>query len=238
MNELIKIQTNFKDKKINIFKCAMIMDTENYQPQKIKIPIIDANHHDLLEIISYNEIGEIWIAADLLTNDQIREAIDKFSKMPADLHILSSGKNNTVFDKYFKLPLIEHENELFKLPDLEYDAEFSISSKNICDILSQMSLFGDVVNFKCNDDGINILTDGLSGEMLVKLPINEISEYSIVEEEEIDVSYSLTYVNKMILTNKLSSEIEFCLIKDAPMKVKYSLDNESYLIFYIAPKIS
>ena len=170
------------------------------------------------------------------TNLFVKYSVDDPDNLLID--ILSSGKNNTVFDKYFKLPLIEHENELFKLPDLEYDAEFSIPSKNICDILSQMSLFGDVVNFKCNDDGINILTNGLSGEMLVKLPINEITEYSIVEEEEIDVSYSLSYINKMILTNKLSSEIEFCLITDAPMKVKYSLDNASYLIFYIAPKIS
>jgi putative colanic acid biosynthesis UDP-glucose lipid carrier transferase len=44
------------------------------------------------KIVSYNEIGEIWIVADLLTNDQIREAINKFSKIPINLHILSSGK--------------------------------------------------------------------------------------------------------------------------------------------------
>lgn len=169
------------------------------------------------------------------TNLFIMYSVDDPDNLLID--ILSSGKNNTVFDKHFKLPLVEYENEVFQLPDLEYDAEFSIPSKNICDILSQMSLFGDVVNFKCNDDGIHILTNGLSGEMLVKLPINEITEYSVVEEEEIDVSYSLSYINKMILTNKLSTEIEFCLIKDAPMKVKYSLDNDSYLIFYIAPKI-
>lgn len=92
MNEITKIQTNFKDKKINVFKCIMIIDSENYKYQKIKIPIIDANHHDLLEIVSYNEIGEIWIVADLLTKDQIREAINKFSKLPINLHILSSGK--------------------------------------------------------------------------------------------------------------------------------------------------
>jgi len=92
MNEITKIQTNFKDKKINVFKCIMVIDSENYKYQKIKIPIIDANHHDLLEIVSYNEIGEIWIVADLLTKDQIREAINKFSKLPINLHILSSGK--------------------------------------------------------------------------------------------------------------------------------------------------
>jgi putative colanic acid biosynthesis UDP-glucose lipid carrier transferase len=107
MNEITKIQTNFKDKKINIFKCIMIIDSENYQYQKIKIPIIDANHHDLLEIVSYNEIGEIWIVANLLTNDQIREAINKFSKMPINLHVLSSGKilnmNKplTIYQNYF-----------------------------------------------------------------------------------------------------------------------------------------
>lgn len=94
INELTKIQTNFKDNKINIFKCLMIMDLESYQVQQIKskIPVIDSNHHDLLEIVSYNQIGEIWIVADLLTNNQISEAINKFSKMPVNLHILSSRK--------------------------------------------------------------------------------------------------------------------------------------------------
>ena len=94
INELTKIQTNFKDNKINIFKCLMIMDLESYQVQQIKskIPVIDSNHQDLLEIVSYNQIGEIWIVGDLLTNNQISEAINKFSKMPVNLHILSSRK--------------------------------------------------------------------------------------------------------------------------------------------------
>jgi putative colanic acid biosynthesis UDP-glucose lipid carrier transferase len=109
IDELTKLQKNFKDKKINIFKCIMAADINNepFNKLKSKIPVINPNHHDLLEIISYNEIAEVWILADLLTNNQVREAINKFSKMPVNFHVLSSrkilnmNKPLTIYQNYF-----------------------------------------------------------------------------------------------------------------------------------------
>jgi hypothetical protein len=153
------------------------------------------------------------------------------------IDIIYDEKTLSNFDKHFKLPLVDFDNELFKLPDTEYDAEFAIPSKTICDIVSQMAFFGDNLNIKCSEDAVHILTNGISGEMLVDIPINELNEYSIVENEVIDLSYSIQYVHKMCLTNKLSSDIEFSISSEYPMKIKYNLGTNSYLTFYIAPKI-
>jgi proliferating cell nuclear antigen len=74
--------------------------------------------------------------------------------------------------------------------------------------------------------------------MLVNIPIEDLTEYSIVEGGEINLSYSLNYIYKMCLTNKLSNEIIFNISEEYPMKIQYDLGDESYMIFFIAPKIS
>jgi DNA polymerase III sliding clamp (beta) subunit (PCNA family) len=74
--------------------------------------------------------------------------------------------------------------------------------------------------------------------MTVDIPIDDLSCYSIVEGEEILLTYSLGYINKMCITNKLSNDIEFYLGNDMPMKINYNLGDDSYIMFFIAPKIN
>ena len=119
----------------------------------------------------------------------------------------------------------------------DYDAEFSIGSKKICEISSQMLLFGNDINFKCFQDQIHLITNGTNGEMLVKVPIDDLNEYSIIEDEIVNIMYSLTYIDKMCLSNKLTDEILFSLSKEFPMKIKYDLGDESSIVFYIDSKI-
>jgi proliferating cell nuclear antigen PCNA len=141
------------------------------------------------------------------------------------------------FNKYFKIPLIEYDYEELSIPVVDYDAEFSISAKKLCDIFSQMATFGDDIQVHCTEEKIDLVTNGITGEMLVKIPIDDLTEYSIVEDEEIELTYSLTNINKMCLTNKLSSEIQILISKEFPMKIIYDLGENSNLIFYIAPKV-
>jgi len=141
------------------------------------------------------------------------------------------------FNKYFKIPLCDYDYEEMSIPQSEYDAEFSISSKKICEIMGQMALFGSDINIKCSEEKIDLVTNGITGEMLVNIPIQDLTEYSIIEEQIIDLTYSLTYIHKMCLTNKLSNEIEFFICDNCPMKIKYDLGDESTFMFFIAPKI-
>jgi proliferating cell nuclear antigen len=144
---------------------------------------------------------------------------------------------NTDFNRYFQLPLIDLELESYQIPDMEYDADFTINSKQFNDIMSQLMLFGDILNINCNENEFNLESNGDNGKMKVALPIHDLVEFSITEGENINLSYSLNYINKMCLTNKLSKDIEISLTNDYPIKIKYSLGNDSCAIFYIAPKI-
>jgi proliferating cell nuclear antigen len=105
-------------------------------------------------------------------------------------------------------------------------------------MLSQLSNFGDNLNIKCSENCLDFKASDNSVEMRVNISIDDMSSYAIVEDEEINLTYSLIYISKMCITNKLTDEIEFSLSNESPMKINYNLGDDSSLIFYIAPKLS
>jgi proliferating cell nuclear antigen PCNA len=141
------------------------------------------------------------------------------------------------FDKFFKIPLVELDADLLNIPDVDYDAEFSIPSKKICEIASQLLIFGETMNVKCSEEKIDLSSNNENGEMTVNIPIDDLSEFSISEGETIDLYYSLNYIQKMCLTTKLSSEIGFSISAEFPMRIKYDLGEDSTVSFFIASKI-
>lgn len=156
------------------------------------------------------------------------------------LHItfISEEVKKGDFKKSFKMPLMEYDYEEMNIPSTDYDAEFSLSSKQITDMFNQLSNFGSDIIINCTEEDINLNTNGVTGEMRVDIPIDDLSSYSIVEGEEIKLTYSLNYINKMCITNKLSNDIEFSLSNDRPMKISYNLGDDSLMVFYIAPKMN
>jgi proliferating cell nuclear antigen PCNA len=157
---------------------------------------------------------------------------------PDHFHIdLKTDNTSTTFDKFFKIPLADLELELLTIPSVEYDAEFSIPSKKMNELCSQLFMFGTVINIQCTEEKIDISSSGTMGEMMVNIPIDDLSEYSISEGEVIKLSYSLSYVYKMCLTTKLSGDIQFSISANSPMRIKYDLGEDSVFLFFIAPKV-
>jgi proliferating cell nuclear antigen PCNA len=124
------------------------------------------------------------------------------------------------------------------IPNVDYDAEFSLSSKQISDMFSQLNNFGSDIIINCSQDDISLTTNGVTGEMRVDIPIDDLTSYSIVEGEEVILTYSLSYINKMCITNKLSTDIDFSLSNECPMKISYDLGDGSLMVFFIAPKMN
>jgi len=141
------------------------------------------------------------------------------------------------FNRHFHMPLVDLEMDLLHIPDVEYDAEFTVNSKKICEIISQLTLFGDTMEIKCTEETIDLISSGVLGKMLVNIPIDDLAEYGINEGETVELAYSISYIHKMCATTKLSSDVSFSISASYPMRIKYDLGNESYVTFYLAPKI-
>ena len=163
---------------------------------------------------------------------------DSNNQLCIDFIYDSEKKEKGEFKKFFTMPLVDYDYTELTIPDVDYEADFSISSKQIADIFSQLGNFGNDINVKCTEECIHLITNGVTGEMRVDIPTDDLTSYSIIEDEEINLSYSLIYINKMCITNKLSSDIDFSISKDLPMKISYNLGDDSCMVFYIAPKIS
>lgn len=154
------------------------------------------------------------------------------------IKIINDEENSVNYNKYFTIPLIDLDYEQMTIPKTEYDAEFTLPAKKITDIISQLSNFGDDINIKCSQYCIDFTSKGDLGEMRVNIPVDDIPSLSIIENEVINLNYSLNYISKMCISNKLTNDIDFSLSNDTPLKIHYNLGNYSWLTFYIAPKAS
>ena len=247
-----------KDTFISLFqllKTAASVICINFNKDHIYIQGMDKSHICLFDIKIFSSWFDIYEVLDddesvISLSSQFFHNIISMTQEKHELKIHYEGNPDSVFidlvcdadgcdyNKYFKLPLTDFEPEILNVPEVEYDAEFSISAKKICELCNQLLIFGEIMNVKCNEDKIDLVSTGVGGEMSVNIPIDDLNEFSISEGEFIDLSYSLNYISKMCLTSKLSSEVAFSISKNYPLRIKYDLGSESYAMFYMAPRIN
>jgi len=156
-----------------------------------------------------------------------------------NINLVNNQNVKGEYNTYFTIPLADVDMDILNIPDdIDYDAEFSINAKKMHEITSQLSLFGDTMNIQCSEEKMDICASGVLGKMVVNVPIDDLDEFSISEGDEIDLHYSINYVHKMCMTTKLSADISISISDKFPMKIKYDLGNNSFVTFYIAPKIN
>ena len=56
--------------------------------------------------------------------------------------------------------------------------------------------------------------------------------------EPVALTFSLKYLVNFCKASGLSSSVKLCLSNEVPLLVEYALANNSYLRFYLAPKVS
>ena len=257
----MKIQINDKKKKdlfvslFQVLKNCSTLICITFENELAHIQGMDKSHVCLFDVklnknwfTNYDIIKSTKICFDstvfhsiIATKSDNQDLVIKLSENNQDiLHInfeFNESKKGD-FKKSFKMPLVEYEYEEMNIPNVDYDAEFSLSSKQISDMFSQLNNFGSDIIINCSQDDISLTTNGVTGEMRVDIPIDDLTSYSIVEGEEVILTYSLSYINKMCITNKLSTDIDFSLSNECPMKISYDLGDGSLMIFFIAPKMN
>ena len=259
----MKIQISDKKKKetfVSLFQilknCSSIIN-KKFNSESLHIQGMDKSHICLFDVkinSSWFNSFEITKNINLSFDSSVFYSIVSTKSDSQDLIITMEDDNEDIihitfipqekeskkgdFKKFFKMPLTEYEYDEMVIPALEYDAEFSLSSKQISDMFSQLSNFGNDIIIKCSEEEISLTTNGVTGEMRVDIPIDDLSGYSIIEGEDIVLTYSLSYINKMCITSKLSNDIEFSLSNNCPMKISYDLGDNSLLQFFMAPKMN
>ena len=257
----MKIQISDKKKKdvfVSLFQvlknCSTLISIK-FETEVVHIQGMDKSHVCLFDV----KLNKTWFTEYSVINStkicfdsNVFHSIIATKSDNQDLIITLSDNNQDIlninfdsaelkkgdFKKSFKMPLAEYEYEEMNIPNVDYDAEFSLSSKQISDMFSQLSNFGTDIIVKCSESDISLTTNGVTGEMRVEIPIDDLTSYSVIEGEEVVLTYSLAYINKMCITNKLSTDVEFSLSNECPMKICYNLGDDSLMVFFIAPKMN
>jgi hypothetical protein len=59
---------------------------------------------------------------------------------------------------------------------MEYEVDFSMDSKKMCEIMNQLLVFGTDLEITCSEEKIQLGTNGISGNMMVNIPLNDLKE--------------------------------------------------------------
>jgi hypothetical protein len=126
-----------------------------------------------------------------------------------------------------------------EIPVIDYSAEFSLSSVNFSNIVSQLKLFGDTMEIECSETNIILYSSGIeNGKMSVEINIDDLTEFSINEGDELNISFGLSYLHNICAFHKLTKEIELKICNNYPLCATYTIGDGASLKCYLAPKVS
>jgi proliferating cell nuclear antigen len=156
--------------------------------------------------------------------------------------IVPETKPNTaslsVFEKHFEIPLIDIDSEYMSIPEIEYQAEFSLSSVYFADMMSQLKIFGDTMEIECSEDSIVLYSKSQdNGKMSVDIKIDNLTSFEIEEAASLKLSYSLNYLHHICAFHRLSKYVEVKLCNEYPLQISYKLGKDAVLALYLAPKM-
>jgi proliferating cell nuclear antigen len=173
-----------------------------------------------------------------LKNDTIEMKFEDESN-PDKLFVnfLNNKEKKGSFDHFFEINLIDVDEDNLGIPEVDYDVEFSIDSKKLIEVLSELNTFGSDLNIVCSEEIVELNSKGDSTKLKVDIPIDDLNEYAISEGEKINISFSLTHICKMCSSTKISPNINVCISAEYPMVFKYDLGEESRVSFFVAPKV-
>ncbi len=154
------------------------------------------------------------------------------------INFLNGKENKGVFDHFFELNLIDVDEDNLEIPEVDYDVEFKIETKKFVEVLSELNTIGQNLNITCSESEVKLNATGDTTKLNINIPVENLEEYAIAEDEIIDISFSLSHLCKMCVSIKISSTINISMSREYPMSLLYDLGDDSNILFFIAPKIS
>lgn len=155
-------------------------------------------------------------------------------KLDIAFETINDCKNE--FNKYYEIPMVEIDSEILNIPDTEYTLDVEMNSKSFKKIVDELSSLGDTVTFNCDENEMNVLTKSMEGNMNVKISFDQINVYSIEEGSDVSASFTLKYIKSISLLTKLTEVTHIHISNDIPLLIKYDLNDDSHVRFFLAPQ--
>ena len=244
-----KFAAIFRYLKINIQEVNLIFEDE-----RLYIQGMDSSHIGLFELVlkknwfeKYEVVGGATLGINCEIFHKMLNCLDKkqkisleFDKECDNLDIAFQSDEKGIINKHFELPLLDIYAQLLGIPPVDYTVDLQLRGSVFEKIIEQLSIFADTVKISCSEEKVSLKTTKesslLIGQMEARIGFEDMTEYLIEEEETISLAFSLKYLNWMVQFSQLSEIMNIHLIEDLPLKIKYNLEGDSYIQFFLAPQ--
>merc|ERR1711933_45359 len=152
-----------------------------------------------------------------------------------------SGADDRIAD--FDLKLMQIESEHMEIPEQQYKVMAKLPSGEFQRICRDLKEFGETMQVKASKEGITFSVQGDAGGGNVMLKPREAEKaedrVALTVQEPVTATFALRYLVNFAKAAPLSGGVELGLGPDAPLLVRYSLENadNGHMQFYLTPKI-
>jgi len=143
----------------------------------------------------------------------------------------------------FDLKLMQIESEHMEIPEQQYKVVAKLPSAEFQRICRDLREFGETMHVKATKEGITFSVKGDMGTGNVMLKPRESEKpedrVALTVHEPVTATFALRYLVCFSKAAPLCGSVELGLGPEAPLLVKYDLDNadNGHMKFYLAPKI-
>jgi len=207
---------------------SMMLKAESFSPYRC-----DRNVALGVNLTSLTKVLRAAGAEDILTL--------KAEDAPDVLNLVFESSDSDRLSEY-DLKLMDIDQEHLGIPDTEYAATISMPSSEFRRICVDLMALSESVSIETSKEGIKFSCAGDIGNGSVTLRGHSDMEkpdlnVEIELTEPVSLTFSLKYLANFCKAAGLSKTVKLCLSNEVPLLVEYALAGNSYLRFYLAPKI-
>ncbi|KAF2634051.1 proliferating cell nuclear antigen [Massarina eburnea CBS 473.64] len=165
----------------------------------------------------------------------------KAEDAPDVVNLVFESKNTDRISEY-DIKLMDIDQEHLGIPETDYAATIAMPAPEFQRICRDLSALSESVSIECTKEGVKFACQGDIGSGSVQLRAssdvsNPDENVEIELSEPVSLTFSLKYLVNFCKASGLSTRVRLCLSSEVPLLVEYPMQENSYLRFYLAPKI-
>ena len=235
-----------------------------WEPERLYIQTMDRSHVSIVELIlpatwfdTYQvETSQVMgLPISLFfnalntrkdNNGLVLEKRDNEDGLRIHIRPLTSNlADDAIFHVEYEIPLFQIEQDTLHIPDdIEYQADIVMKSADFASLIHSFKLFDERWGISCNETQKELrfhATSSENGKSNVVFNIDHLVNYSVEENAELEVEYSVALFQRVVLYQRMSENVEIHVSSTFPMKIVYKIgveEDSPCLIFYVAAMVT
>ena len=240
---------------VNIFQHLKLFSVNinlYFKEEKLYIQGMDSSHVSIFEL----NIEKSWFDVYEITEDSVigvnstilfrimntrtfGQVISIHNENDSlELDLINKEENKEDFNKYFKIPMMDVDEDMMEIPETDYDVDMTMSSKKFKSLVDQLSNFSDTLDIIYSDEKIYLNSESIEeGCMKIEIKLDDLEGCEVTEDVSLSLSFATRYIQNMTQFLKISKDVQIEVMNDTPLRITYKICDNNYIRFFLAPKI-